>query len=153
MARTHIAAGLLIVGLGLLAVAGFVWVENDLSHFGQSTYVISGPEGSELEPQSTVPQGSSVIAYDDLPPKAQVAFERALQGDGTVLWAEDDRRAVEAVSNGEYIEYQDEYYQFVILVGHRGQRYWVQGLLKFIAAGAGGLGLIGYSIQMLRQDG
>lgn len=151
MTRTHIAAGLLIVGLGLLAVAGFVWVDNDLAHYGQSTYVITGPEGSELEPESTVPENATVIAYSDMPRKAQAAFDKAHQGEGMVLWQKDDQRAVEAISSGKYVEYQGEYYQIVILVGHRSQRYWVQGLVKFIAAGGIGLVLIGYSIRTLRQ--
>lgn len=149
MARTAVVIGVLVLGLGFLGGAGYVWVENDLAHYGQATYAITGMEGSDLEPTSTVRENASVIAYSDLPPKAQRAFDRARHGRENTLWSKDDRRAVEALLpySTEYIEYQGAYYRILILSGHRGQRYWWRGLLTFVGSGGVGLALIGFGVR------
>lgn len=140
-----------VLGLAFLAGAGYVWVEYDLSHYGQGTYSITGMEGTELEPVSTVPDNASIIAYTDLPPNAQHAFDEARQGEEHLLWFKDDRRVVEALLpySSEYVVYQGDYYQILILSGHRGQRYWQEALLKFIGAGGIGLLLIGFGVRDL----
>lgn len=154
MTRTAVLVGMLVVGLGFVAGAGYVWMENDLAHYGQGTYAITGMGGSALEPTSTVPENASVIAYSDLPPKAQRAFDKARQGQGNTLWSKDDRRAVEALlpySTG-YVEYRGEYYQILILSGHRGQQYWWRGLLMFIGSAGIGLALIGAGVRELLRN-
>jgi len=151
--RSAISVVVLIIGLGFCAGAGYVWIESDLSHFGQGTYAITGMEGKEIEPVSTTPDNASIIGYTDLPPKAQRIFEKARRGEGHVLWSEDDRQSVEALLpySGEYVEYQGAYYRIVILSGHRGQRYWQEALLKFIGAGGIGLVLIGFGGRELLE--
>lgn len=153
MAKVAVWLGLLILGLGFLAGAGYVWTENDLAHYGQSTYAITGMEEGDIEPESTQPANSSVVAYSDLPPKAQAAFDKARNGEGNLLWSRDDRRAVEALwpYSGEYVEYQGEYYRILVLSGHRGDRYWRRALLKFIGAGAIGAALVGISVRNLHE--
>lgn len=146
MTRPLISSVLLVLGLVFLAAAGYVWVENDLAHYGQGTFAITGMEGSDLEPEPTTPEDASVIAYSDLPPKAQVAFDSARRGESHTLWSNDDRRAVDTLLeySGEYVEYHGEYYQIVVLSGHRGQRYWLRGLVMFVGAGGIGLALTGF---------
>lgn len=146
-----VIAGGLLLGLGFLGGAGYAWVENDLTHRGQATYAITGMEGSDLAPTSTVPDNASVIAYRDLPPKAQQAFDRARQGHGNVLWGQADRRAVEAILpySTEYVEYNGDYYQILVLSGHRGAQYWRRGLLTFIGSGVIGLACIGFGVREL----
>lgn len=153
MRRPLIALGLVVLGLGFLGAAGYVWVDNDLAHYGQATYAIAAPEGADFEPQPTVPDDATVVAYEDLPSTAQAAFEAALEGEGRVLWEQDDQRAVAALSphSGGYIRYRGEYYEFLLLVGHRGASYWQRGLLTFLGALGAGIALIGLGGRELRS--
>lgn len=102
------AIGVLILRLGFLGGAGFVWLEYDLSHYGQTTYSVSGMEGTDVEPEQTVSENASIIGYTDLPPNAQRAYEKVRRGEGNVLWSKDNWRAVETLLpySGEYVEYQ-----------------------------------------------
>lgn len=75
MSRSVVAVGLLILGMGFLGGAGYLWVENDLAHFGQRTYAITGIDRKDIESTSTVPENASVVAFSDLSPNAQQAFD------------------------------------------------------------------------------
>ena len=154
MSRTVVIIGVLILGVGFLGGAGYAWIENDLAHRGQATYAITGMEGADLAPASTVPDNASVIAYRDLPPKAQQAFDKTRQGNGKVLWGQADRQAVEAILpySTEYVEYNGDYYQILVLSGHRGAQYWRRSLLMFLGSGGIGVAFIGFGVKELLRE-
>lgn len=151
MARSVVAIGGLVLGICFLAGAGYVWAEYDLAHYGQGTYTITGMAGSEVTPSATVPENASVVAYTDLPPKAQRAFDKARRGKRHILWAQDDRQAVQALLpySTEYIEYRGRFYRILLLSGHRGPDYWRTAVLKFGVTAGIGVVLLGVGVREL----
>ena len=145
--RQRRALAVALVALGLLALggAGSLYLENDLAHYGQATYVIAPADPGGFEPRSSVPDDATVVDYGELPPRAQAGFDAARRGESLILWGQDDRRAIDAIEpySGAYVQHQGQYYEILLLVGHRGPGYWQRGLLEFLAVAALGLGLIG----------
>lgn len=128
---------LLVLGLAGLGTAGFLVTTHDVSTWGQASQWM---QISEDSPTDTVPDNASVIAYDDLPPEGQRAFDAAREGQVSELWEEDDRQLLDTLKEYEYIRYEGEYYEYGFAIGEPESLWGIvmltSGLgLMFTAAG------------------
>ncbi|WP_049936189.1 hypothetical protein [Haloplanus natans] len=127
---------LLLVGLGLLVASGSI----DPSPGGLTVSL-------DEEPRASVPEGASVVAFEDLLPATQDAFQRAFDGGDGGAFDGDDRTArlpadtdTERLASYDYVRYRGRYYGFsVISVDNVGSG----GTFLAVALGIGAIAAVG----------
>lgn len=147
MARARLAIVALIIGVGMVGYAGYYGVSNHLTHYGQAHYAMANV--TEV-PASQVTDPSTVVAYESLPTPGQLAFDAARSDESHRLWDGDNRRTIRALSDHTYIRYQGEYYQYLLLVGHKGN--WEHILLTTGLIGFSGVVLAGIGAWRVRRS-
>lgn len=91
-----VVAVLIVLGLAMLAHPLFLW-----PHYGQTPYGLG-----DVEQVSGETDSEATIAYEELPPKAQAAFDDARNEDDEDLWSGEDERALAALI--EYVPWTHE---------------------------------------------
>ncbi len=136
MPRDIVAIVGFLVGLALLASAGYYGLTNDITHYGQPQYAIT--EVTELS-ESSLPADAEVLSYESLPRDGRRAFDAAREGESYLLWEREDSQAIGLLIDHSYIRYRGTYYDYLLLTGHKGT--WGEILGTTLLLGGAGLGL------------